>query len=320
MDFPFPSIPLNLIVLLSILIIERFLSLPPDYHPLTFFHFIASRMGQKLIKRKATSQQHVISGGLATILLIFPIVTIVAVLEWMSEEPIAIDALILFACIKWTPIKKDIQRISAAVKKGYKTLAREQLSHWVLRDTTALTNYGINKACIETLLLRTSKYVIAVGFYYLCFGAVFALTYRLLIEMSMTWSEKNPRYQYFGKPVGKVIRILDFFPARIFAVSFALLRKFQASLRLVKHYRRHWKHGNSRWILATAAASLPVELGGPAIYQGEKIRRQRIGSVRATHEHVTLTVAVVEQVLATWQIVFLMIIASTMALDVFAFM
>lgn len=318
MEFPFPSIPLNLVVLLSILVAERYISLPPDYHPLTFFNFLASRMGEKLVRRKSTQQQLALSGGLAAILLLFPIVTIGAVLSWMSEEPLVIDVLILLVCLKWTPIKKDMHRIATAVKKGYKTLAREQLSHWVLRDTKVLTDYGINKACIESLLLRTSKYVIAVSFYYLCFGGIFALTYRLLVELSMAWSEKDARYQHFGKIVGKLVRILDFIPSRIFAISFALLRKFKASLQLVKQYRNHWQYSNSRWILATAAASLPVELGGPAMYQGEKVRRQRIGSIRATTEHVKLTIAIVEQVLMTWQLIFLMVVASAIAFDFFA--
>lgn len=318
MEFPFPSIPLNLIILLSILVAERYIALPADYHPLTFFNFIATKMGEKLIRRKSSTQQLVLSGGLATTLLLFPVVTIGAVLEWISEEPIAIDALILFACIKWTPFKKDIQRIATAVKKGYKTLAREQLSHWVLRDTNVLTDYGINKACIETLLLRTSKYVIGVSFYYLCFGAIFALTYRLLIELSMVWSEKDPRYQAFGKTIGHTVRFLDFIPSRIFAISVAMLRKFSASIRLIKQTRQHWPFSNSRWIFATAAASLPVELGGPAIYHGEKVRRQRIGTIRATTEHVTLSIAIVEQVINTWLLVFLMIIATAMAIDFFA--
>lgn len=318
MEFPFPSIPLSFVVLLLILIAERFLSLPPDYHPLTFFNFVADRMGKKLIKRKSSPKQQTLSGGLATLLLLFPIVTISSVLAWISEEPLVIDVLVLLVCIKWNPLKKDMLRIAAAVKKGYLSLAREQLSHWVLRETQTLTEYGINKACIETMLLRTSKYVIGVAFYYLCFGAAFALLYRLLIELSMVWNEKNPTYKHFGKSVAKVVRLLDFIPARIFAISFALLRQLRASFKLVKQTKQHWQGNNSRWILATASASIPVELGGPAIYGGEKVRRQRIGSIKATSEHIKLSVAIIEQVLVTWQLILLMVIASAVAIDFFA--
>ena len=102
----------------------------------------------------------------------------------------------LLLALRFQDISKQTRRVSAALSKQQKMLARHALSQIVLRETQKMSPLGIVKANIESLLLRYSYQYCSVIFWYLLTGGVGALIYRLVYEVSLCWNNKLARFDY----------------------------------------------------------------------------------------------------------------------------
>jgi adenosylcobinamide-phosphate synthase len=168
-------------VLLLIVVVERYLPWPDKYHPLSFIRVLARGMQAKVLspERNAIRQQKV-SGSLACVVLLLPFCSILAVFKYLSEYPIFFEALMLLVALRFQDIPKQTRRVSAALSKQQKMLARHALSQIVIRETQKMSPLGMVKANIESLLLRYSYQYCSVIFWYLITGGVGALIYRLI--------------------------------------------------------------------------------------------------------------------------------------------
>ncbi|MBU2979495.1 cobalamin biosynthesis protein [Alteromonas sp. C1M14] len=248
---------------------------PEKYHPLTLFRLLAKGMAQK-VKPQATDppRQHRISGSLGAIVLIAPFVVLVALLVYMAEYPLFFDAIILLCLLDFAQAKRQYRRIMAALAKDQKLLAREILGTIVARDCQRLSDLGIAKAAMESLLLRFYYQVCGVIFWFLIGGPAIALGYRLLLVFSWEWHWRLPGYYWFGLPVRRLARLLAIVPAFIGAFMLAIVTHPVRGFKAITQC----KHSDpTSFLLALSGGGLGVKLGGPAIYGGNMVRYHRVG-------------------------------------------
>lgn len=266
-------------VMLLVMLIERIWFWPDAYHPLNFMRMLAINMARKVNKSKDSSQfQQAISGSLAILVLILPLALILFVLTNLAEFPLFFDGLLLLIALQFSPVLSRGKKIAQALKAEKKALARNLLNPIVLRETDKLSPLGIAKATIESMLLRFSYQYCAVLFWYLMLGGIGALVYRLIFEFSQIWNTKLSQFSYFGKPAAKLVLILSWLPARIGAWCVAISENLGGAIRGIKR-----TSGNTRQhqlILAIKGGALSFELGGPAFYQGRKVRLPKVGGQR----------------------------------------
>lgn len=266
-------------VLLLIIFIERYLPWPDKYHPISFVKALAIGMQVKVLSpERSTIRQQKISGSLACIVLLLPFGLILVVFKYLSEYPVFFEALMLLVALRFQEIPKQTHRVTAALSKQHKILARHTLSQIVLRETESMSPMGVVKANIESLLLRYSFQYCSVIFWYLLTGGVGALVYRLIYEMSQSWNNKLVRFRHFGQPVRHLTNIMQWIPGKLASISVIIAVNIsQGSIALFQRASYQSNHG---FILNTCGSSLGIELGGPAYYNGKKVRTTKYGGSR----------------------------------------
>ena len=266
-------------VLLLVVLIERYLPWPEKFHPISFIKALAIGMQAKVlfVDQNSIGQQRV-SGALACIVLLFPFCSILVVCKYLSEYPIFFEALMLLVALRFKDIIRQTHRVTSALTKQQKMLARHALSQIVLRETQKMSSLGIVKANIESVLLRYSYQYCTVVFWYLITGGVGALTYRLIYELSLCWNNKLLRFKYFGQPVRYVVNVLQWLPNKLACLSIMLAVNISRGSAAL--FQRVSYQCNHLFVLNVCGASLGIELGGPAYYDHQKVRTNKCGGNR----------------------------------------
>ncbi|GAB5381495.1 MAG: cobalamin biosynthesis family protein [Aliiglaciecola sp.] len=269
----------SLIIVTIIIAIERFMPWPVHYHPLTLFKLIATNLGRKVNPPKRRSPlQRRISGTLAIIVLLIPMLVIIAISMFIAKYPLFFDAFMLLIAIQYQPVIKQFQRVQKAIKQEQKILARQYLKQMVLRDTSTLSPMGIGKAAIESLSLRFLFQQFSIILWYLFGGGLAALTVRLLFELSQCWNIKLSSNREFGQPINSLCNIVFFIPKLLFALLFALIGGFFRAFKSLRN--RPANLAFTQYIKLVIAGALQIQLGGPAIYGTNKVRYPKVGGTR----------------------------------------
>lgn len=305
------QVPSFVPVLFIIVILERLISLRENISPLGFFKALTLGITDKVHSNKKNNSvgQQKIAGVLALPILLFPFLFVIYMLTLIAEFPYVFEAILLWLSLSWSPLRKDALNTAKALKKGQKSLAKAKIDSWLLRDTSTLSPLGVSKATIESVILRSSKEYFGVIFYFCTLGPVFALFYRMITSLNQCWNPKLKHFRHFGQVTQWLCYLFDWLPSRFVSFSIMLLGRYKLTFQLMRHARR-WKNDNSLMLLSATAAALKISLGGPAKYEGDKIRRPVIGHNSQTKEpdteDIRQAVYLVEKVLAIWLLLVLL--------------
>lgn len=269
------TVPAYPLVLLAVMIASRLIPLSEAYHPLTFFRFFAQQLANKVNPDLQRSrQQQLLSGSLAIVVALLPCLILVYALYQFSELPLILDALVLYCSLDWHTQSKVAVDTSLLIQKNQLSLARQQASKILLRDTDKLNAMGLSKALIESVLLQSSKLFIGTLGYFLLGGGLAALGYRLLQELQRQWNPKLNQFHWFGHPAS-LLATLFAFPALLLS---SIIIAFQYGIvHCIKNCQkaRIFFNRGSFYLLSCSSVALQRDLGGPAFYNQKKIFRQR---------------------------------------------
>lgn len=162
-----------------------------------------------------------------------------------------------------------IDRLAAADLDG----ARRALGMIVGRDTAALDEQGILRACLETVAENSSDGIVAPLFYLALGGPFLGLLYKAASTLDSLIGYRNARYREFGWAAARLDDLLNWLPARLTALLMALAALFlgldaRGAWRIARRDARKHASPNAGYPEAAAAGALGVQLGGPACYFG----------------------------------------------------
>ena len=267
----------SLLVLWLAIAVDALWRWPQSTHPLTLMRYLVQQMGRKVVpSREYGPGQHYISGSLAPLVLIAPLVICLAILVYMAQYPVFFEALILVALLDFGYQRQQYKKVLASVGRNKKSLAREMVQTITARQCHSLTDIGIAKAAIESLWLKFLYLYCGVIFYFVVTGPIGALIYRLLLLTSWQWHYRTPNMVFFAQPVRKLISILVVPPAVIGGFITLLVSHPLKAFRAIKHSPVKDK---TSLLLALMGGVLNVKLGGPAMYANKKYRYTRVGGV-----------------------------------------
>ena len=190
-------------------------------------------------------------------------------------------------------------RVYAALEDdGSREKARAALALIVGRDTAALDESGIIRACVETVAenmvdgvtaplfyaIVTAMFAPVAGVEPIFLAAVGAMCYKGVNTMDSMFGYKNERYLLFGRSAARLDDMINFIPARISSIfivvaAFFLRLDWKNSYRVFLRDRLKHASPNAGHPEAAVAGALGVQLGGPSSYFGKIVRKPVIGTM-----------------------------------------
>ena len=279
------------LVMLAAVLLDAALGEPRRFHPLVGFGRGAAALERWLY---APSR---VRGALVLALVLLPPTLLAACLSWNGST--VWMSLVNFAGLSWLSadylganfstlfsiwalyfalgqesLHAHVRPIIRALRLGDDAAARDNVAKIVSRDKDALEI--IPSAC-ETVLENGNDGVFGALFWFICAGAPGAILYRLANTLDAMWGYKNPRYLAFGWAAARFDDCLNWIPARLTALTYALLGKTRQALRCWRTQAPTWDSPNAGPVMAAGAGALNIRLGGAACYAGKWHERPSLG-------------------------------------------
>ena len=265
---------MDALILLAALGLDWLLGEPRRFHPLVGFGHLSGRLESICRDTAHTPAQLRLSGLFAAALLLLPITGISLLIVLQSFWGEAFSLLALYLALGHRSLYDHVRPIAVALAAGDEKAARELAGRIVSRDTETL---DIACATTESVLENGNDAVFATLFWFVVAGAPGAILYRLANTLDAMWGYRNQRYQHFGWAAARLDDVLNYPPARLTALTYALLGKTRQALLCWKQQAPAWDSPNAGPVMASGAAALGIQLGGAARYQGEWHQRPALG-------------------------------------------
>lgn len=263
------------LIIISALVLDWLIGEPKHYHPLVGFGLLVNRVELMLYPRKSTSASHTIFwGGLAVSILLIPITLLTALLVSFESLTIIFSILILTLCIGHKSLHDHALPIAQALEAGDKDQARYLASRIVSRDPATL---NIPRATIESVLENGADSLFSALFWFLIGGVPAVIFYRLANTLDAMWGYRSPRYLYFGRVAARLDDVLNYIPARLTALSYAIIGDSKNAIQSWRQQATQWDSPNAGPVMASGAGALSITLGGPAQYDGHWHQRVTLG-------------------------------------------
>lgn len=297
------------LMILAAVLLDRLLGEPRRFHPLAGFGNLA-RQAENLFygPSNAAPTARYLRGIISVSVLLTPLVALAAVLQQSSIFGTLFSIVLLYFAIAPRSLREHAERVVNAFSAGDLPDARRQLSLIVSRDTGQLDESGVARATVESVLENGSDAIFGALFWFVVAGAPGALLYRLSNTLDAMWGYRNARYNHFGWAAARLDDVLNFIPARLTALTYALLGNTRSALHCWRQQAHAWDSPNGGPVMASGAGSLNVTLGGAANYHGVCETRPVLGAGSAPQaSDIARAIALVQHGVWLWVAVLLLI-------------
>jgi adenosylcobinamide-phosphate synthase len=286
-------------------LLDHFLGEPPRYHPLVGFGRLAEATERGLYGPEDLSPgARRRRGILAVTLLLAPALALAVVIENLPYLGVAASLLGLSLALGGRSLREHGEAVWLVLRCEDIAEARRAVGRIVSRDTARLGPEQIATAAVESLLENGCDAVFGALFWFLLAGLPGIVVYRLTNTLDAMWGYRNARYAEFGWAAARLDDVLNFLPARLTAIGYALCGNFPMSVKCWASQGRHWKSPNAGVVMAAGAGALRVKLGGPAVYHGSLVHRPVLGLGRAARaDDIPRAIRLIDRTLLLWLIV-----------------
>jgi adenosylcobinamide-phosphate synthase len=262
--------------------LDAWLGEPRRWHPLVAFGRLAEGLEARF-NRPAEADPHASGRGwrshgvTAWCLAVLPATCAVWLLSHVPHLGWVIGVLALYAALGLRSLGDHLLPVARALRLGDLDEARRRVGQVVSRDTRQLDAAGVARAATESALENGSDAVFAALFWFALAGTPGVVLYRLSNTLDAMWGYRTPRFERFGWAAARIDDVLNYVPARLVALTYAVLGRTRVALRCWKTQARRWDSPNAGPVMAAGAGALGVELGGAAVYHGELHARPSLG-------------------------------------------
>jgi adenosylcobinamide-phosphate synthase len=236
-------------------------------------------------------------GVVATLLAIVPPVALTAFVWWLVDgvHPflgLVVNVLVLYTLMGFRRFSHALSAIVSALKSADLAGARRSLAAWDGHAAGDLSTQDVARIAIERGLADAYRQVFAVLFWFVVLpGPVGAVLYRATALLASEWKGALPgddltvlarSLATIGRPARALLDVLDWIPARLTALSFAIVGDFEDAAFCWRTQARTWPptYGGEPIgvVLASGAGALGVQLGGArTVHGGDTEPRPEIG-------------------------------------------
>lgn len=244
-------------------------------HPVTWMSTLLMT-GERLFNNLNDSyNKRKISGLLWIIICILICLLIGFIIEYLLfkiDQTGILLAFVVSIFLAFNSLIKHVEAVKDALLFNDLELAQTKVSMIVGRDTNSLDQKGVIRASIESLAENFSDGVMAPTFWFIIAGLPGIITYKMVNTADSMIGNRSERFEAFGWGAAKIDDILNFIPARLtallFAISAGLFRLGDYKNGVSTAFKFHHLHAspNAGWPEATMAGLINIRLGGPRLY------------------------------------------------------
>ncbi len=296
------TLPMLALLMAAGVVLDVLLGEVRRWHPLVGFGRLAGFLERRLNRRAY------LPGAAAWMLAVLPLVALVyggivalaAASDGFWLAP-AMHALLLYLCLGLRSLRDHVLPIAQALLDGQLEQARMLTGRIVSRDTQQAKETDLAKAAAESVLENGNDAVFGTLFWFAVAGGPGALLFRLANTLDAMWGYRTPRYRAFGCTAARIDDVLNWLPARLTALSYAVLGNTRLALQCWRAQAPQWSSPNAGPVMASGAGALGIALGGAASYGGVLEHRPALGAGRAaTASDIGRAWGLVAQTTALW--------------------
>jgi adenosylcobinamide-phosphate synthase len=262
---------------LAAVLLDAILGEPRRWHPLVGF----GKWAHNLERILNTATNVKMRGVLAVVLAVAPWVALVALTTASDRVPFVarcvVSVLALYFAIGHQSLRQHASSVHEALTRDDLPEARRRVGMIVSRDTGSMAGPAVASAAVESVLENGNDAVFGALFWFVVGGAPAAVLYRLVNTLDAMWGYRTPRFLHFGWAAAKFDDVLNFVPARLTALTYALIGHTKTALYCWRSQASAWESPNAGPVMAAGAGALGVGLGGGAYYHGEWEERPPLG-------------------------------------------
>jgi adenosylcobinamide-phosphate synthase len=288
--------------------LDRLTAARPLIDPLVWYRSWAEALAQRL----DGSRSH---GILAAAIALLPVALIVVVVRhalaqfgWVLR--FGFDVIVLAWCLDLYRLVDRAQEVADALKIGDMPVANENLRLLNGRGAATLSETGIARATIEIVLEQCNAVVVAPVFWFMLLGPVGAAVQRTAALLAQLWTQRGDEAHEFGHAVMRLNEAITWIPARITAISYAIMGNFEDALRCWRYQAGVWSDSNHATLLASGFGAMQLQsCEGVADSEGSRAE-VAVASVAPDAGHVARVVGLLWRVLLFWLGIAILIIAA----------
>ncbi len=198
---------------------------------------------------------------------------LIALLGW----PVAVlwSVAVLYVTLGFRQFSHHFTAIRDALDGGDEPRARELLAQWQQVDASELPRSEIVRHVIEYSVLAAHRHVFGVLAWFSVlaafgFGPAGAVLYRMAEFVARYWNYRSrtqtqPASPALQSAAARAWHVVDWLPARITAVAFAVVGSFEEAIDCWRNYAQRFPNDNDGVILAATSGAVNVRLGGEAL-------------------------------------------------------
>ena len=182
---------------------------------------------------------------------------------------------VLYVTLGFRQFSFHFTDIRDALDAGDEERARQLLAEWQQVDASELPRSEIVRHVIEYSVLAAHRHVFGVLAWYcvpaaLGFGAGGAVFYRMSEFVARYWKHRSrtqaqPASAALQDAAAKAWYVIDWLPARMTALAFAVVGSFEDAVDCWRNYSQRFPNDNDGVILAATSGAVNVRLGGEAL-------------------------------------------------------
>lgn len=189
------------------------------------------------------------------------------------------NVLILYLSMGFRHVGHYFTDIHWALKNGDLDKARAILGQWRGANCERLSTEEVARLTIEEALIASYQHVFAVAFWFVLLpGPSGAILYRLSSFLHGRWADSaEPELAAFGSFPAQVFRLLDWVPARLTGIAFAVVGDFEDAAYCWRTQAAKWPDRSLGVVLASGAGAMGVRLGMPFRSEPSPVDRPELG-------------------------------------------
>jgi adenosylcobinamide-phosphate synthase len=185
------------------------------------------------------------------------------------------SVMVLYVTLGFRQFSHHFTEIRDALEAGDETRARQLLAEWQRVDASELPRSEIVRHVIEYSVLAAHRHVFGVLAWFSIlaafgFGPAGAVLYRMAEFVARYWRYRSrmqlqPASEALQSAAARAWTAVDWLPARITAIAFAVVGSFEEAIDCWRNYAQRFPNDNDGVILAATSGAVNVRLGGETL-------------------------------------------------------